>query len=56
MNTPKANLRQRVGYFGAQNGIYLELDGTPFEISLVLAAKTNNEGVYGSMDWEEISR
>lgn len=28
MNPPKTNLRQRVGYFGAQNGIYLELDGT----------------------------
>lgn len=28
MNAPKANLRQRVGYFGAQNGVYLELDGT----------------------------
>lgn len=27
-NTAKTNLRQRVGYFGAQNGIYLELDGT----------------------------
>jgi len=26
--SPKANLRQRVGYFGAQNGIYLEQDGT----------------------------
>jgi hypothetical protein len=25
--TPKANLRQRIGYFGAQNGIYYELDG-----------------------------
>lgn len=24
---PKANLRQRVGYFGAQNGIYFEMDG-----------------------------
>lgn len=24
MNTPKANLRQRVGLFGAQNGIYFE--------------------------------
>jgi hypothetical protein len=32
------------------------LTGTPFEISLVLAAKTNGESVYGSMDWEEISR
>lgn len=27
-NPAKTNLRQRVGYFGAQNGIYLELDGT----------------------------
>lgn len=28
MNTPKTNLRQRVGYFSAQNGIFLENDGT----------------------------
>ena len=28
MDTPKANVRQRVGYFGAENGIYLENDGT----------------------------
>lgn len=28
MNAAKAGLRQRVGYYGAQNGIYLELDGT----------------------------
>jgi hypothetical protein len=28
MNTPKANVRQRVGYFGDSNGIYLENDGT----------------------------
>jgi hypothetical protein len=27
MNPAKANLRQRVGYFGADNGMYLELDG-----------------------------
>jgi hypothetical protein len=27
MNTPQTNLRQRVGYFGAQNGVYLENDG-----------------------------
>lgn len=26
MNTPKTNLRQRVGYFGSQNGIYFEND------------------------------
>ncbi len=28
METPKANLRQRVGYYGAENGIYFENDGT----------------------------
>ena len=28
MNPPKTNLRQRIGYFGADNGMYLELDGS----------------------------
>jgi hypothetical protein len=28
MNSPKSNLRQRVGYGGTTNGIYLELDGS----------------------------
>ena len=28
MNTPKANVRQRVGYYGGENGIYFENDGT----------------------------
>jgi len=28
MEPPKANVRQRVGYHGAENGIYLENDGT----------------------------
>jgi hypothetical protein len=28
MHPPKANVRQRVGYFGESNGIYLENDGT----------------------------
>jgi hypothetical protein len=28
MNPAKANLRQRIGYFGADNGMYLELDGS----------------------------
>ncbi len=27
-NPAKTNLRQRVGYFGEQNGVYLELDGS----------------------------
>jgi hypothetical protein len=32
------------------------LTGTPYEFTLILAAGTNNETVFGSMDWEEISR
>jgi hypothetical protein len=28
MNAAKANLRQRVGYFGTQNGLYFELNNT----------------------------
>jgi hypothetical protein len=31
-NTPTNNLRQRVGYFTAQNGIFLEADGTSINI------------------------
>ena len=38
-NAPTANLRQRVGYFGAQNGVYLELDGTT--INLVIRKYTS---------------
>ena len=33
MNAPQTNLRQRVGYYGASNGMFLEQDGTT--ISLV---------------------
>jgi hypothetical protein len=32
------------------------LTGTPYEFTLILAAGTNNETVFASMDWEEISR
>ena len=32
------------------------LTGTPYEFTLTLAAGTNNETVFASMDWEEISR
>ena len=28
MNAPQTNLRQRVGYYGASNGMFLEQDGT----------------------------
>jgi hypothetical protein len=43
MNPAKANLRQRVGYFGTDNGMYLELDGSTLyfvERSLSLGTTT----------------
>lgn len=43
MTTPTANLRQRVGYFGSQNGIYFEVDGTV--LNLVIRKYTS-----GSVD------
>jgi hypothetical protein len=45
MAPAKTNLRQRVGYFGAQNGIYLELNGSSLafvERSYVTGAITEN--------------
>jgi len=37
MNTAKANLRQRIGYFGTENGLYFELTGaTPGTKAFVL--------------------
>lgn len=60
MNSPKDNLRQRVGYFSSQNGYFLELssDLTSLcftERSLVSGAVTENRisqmgGVYGFGD------
>lgn len=32
------------------------LTGTPYEISIAVTASTDTEQVYGSMDWEEVSR
>lgn len=42
-NTPTANLRQRVGYFTAQNGIFLEADGT--DIYIVKRSYTSGSAV-----------
>ena len=58
MSPAKAGLRQRVGYYGADNGIYLELDGSNLafvERSLVSGAVTETRisklgGVYGAGD------
>lgn len=43
MNTPTNGLKQRVGYFGAQNGVYFEADGTT--LNLVIRKYTS-----GSVD------
>jgi hypothetical protein len=41
MNAPKANLRQRAGYFSANNGIYFEIDGT----TLNMVIRSSSSGV-----------
>jgi len=41
MATPKANLRQRVGYFGQDNGIFFEVDGT----TLYMVIRSKSSGV-----------
>ena len=43
MTTPTSGLRQRVGLFGAQNGVYFEVDGTT--VSMVIRKYTS-----GSVD------
>jgi hypothetical protein len=58
MNTPKINLLQRCGYYGANNGIYFEVDGENLNIvkrsfvsgSVVETRISRNGGVYGPGD------
>lgn len=48
----KTNLRQRVGYFGVENGVYLQQDGS--QISFVLRSKSSGSVVNVSVaqaDW-----
>jgi hypothetical protein len=47
--TPKNNLRQRVGFFGTYNGVYLEQDG--LELNFVIRSYTS-----GSIDERRIPR
>jgi hypothetical protein len=54
MGTAKANLRQRVGYYGQDNGFYVERDGTTVylvERSLVTGATTNTR--VAQEDWNQ---
>jgi hypothetical protein len=48
--TPKTNLRQRVGYFGADNGIYFEINGTtPYFVERSLSTGTSTS--VAQTDW-----
>ena len=38
MNEPKVNLRQRAGYFGQENGVFFEVDGTT--LNMVIRSKS----------------
>ncbi len=48
--TPKTNLRQRVGYFGADNGMYFEInDTTPYFVERSLSTGTSTS--VAQSDW-----
>lgn len=54
MNAPKTNLRQRVGYFSTQNGVYIEQNGTG-EPSIVMrtyiSGATVNTRAFAQSSW-----
>lgn len=55
MNTPKPNLRQRVGYFGAQNGIFLEQNGvtTYFVLRSYVGGTVDDSRKIAQSAWSE---
>jgi len=57
MGTAKAGLRQRVGYYGASNGYYIERDGTSVylvERSLVTGSVTNTSVAQSSWNQDKL--
>ena len=57
MGTAKAGLRQRVGYYGQDNGFYVERDGTTIylvERSLVTGAATNTRVAQSSWNQDKL--
>lgn len=51
---PKSNLRQRIGYFGPDNGVFLQTNGT--EISFVVRSKSSgsvSETKVAQADWNK---
>lgn len=54
--TPKANLRQRVGYFGADNGIYFEINGTtPYFVERSLSTGTQTEVAQANWNGDKLN-
>lgn len=54
MNAPKANLRQRIGYFNTQNGVYLEKDGTgspSFVMRTYIGGSVSNARSVAQTNW-----
>jgi hypothetical protein len=51
--TPRANLRQRIGMFGTNNGIYLEQDGTTLYLVLrsYVSGAVDNSRKVAQADW-----
>jgi hypothetical protein len=54
--TPKANLRQRVGYFGASNGMYFEINGTtPYFVERSLSTGTQTEVAQANWNGDKLN-
>jgi hypothetical protein len=54
--TPKANLRQRVGYFGADNGMYFEINGTtPYFVERSLSTGTQTEVAQANWNGDKLN-
>ena len=57
MGTAKANLRQRVGYFGTDNGIFIERDGTTISMvkrSLITGSATDTKVSQSSWNGDKL--
>ena len=53
MNTPKTNLRQRVGYFNTQNGVFFQVNGTTksFVLRSYVTGSVSDARTVNQADW-----
>jgi hypothetical protein len=51
MNSPKENLRQRIGYFGADNGMYFEIGMEQHRYFVERSLSTGTETVVAQANW-----